>query len=259
MQAVGPEMMARTVGPGRRLAYRIVATVLGLSVVGLSLPFTIASFVNEEDAIHRMHNVNGLIGFGSLIGVLLLVSAWRPEEHLAAIHVVAAAALAGVIAGVMSGDLIDGGWLVAPIAVIVVWALHPSRPDLFRLREPTLSLIALSVLATIPGIAWALTQSELQRSGVPAVDPHAEFHHYSSMAAAGITLPLVGIAAAFAARGARFARWFVGASASALGLASLGLSDHVGAFDTLWAWALVGGGVLYIVLAEVTGPKAVPA
>jgi hypothetical protein len=52
------------------------------------------------------------------------------------------------------------------------------------------------------------------------------------MAAAGTTIPLVGIAAAFRARGARLARLFVGACVAALGLASLALSEEIGAFDT---------------------------
>lgn len=251
MQAV--ETTRERGGGGRRLAYRIVAAVLGLAVVGLTLPFTVDSFVSDESAIHRMHNVSTSIGFGGMVGLLLIVSAWRPEENVAAIHVVAAAAAAGLIAGLISGDLIGGGWLVAPILVLIVWALHPARTELFRFRGPNLALIVLSLVAAIPGIAWALTQSELQRNGVPALDPHAEFHHYSGMAAAGTTIPLVGIAAAFRARGARLARWFVGACVAALGLASLALSEEVGSFDTPWAWALVAGGILYIVLSEITG------
>lgn len=256
VQAAMPEMMERTTGPGRRLAYRIVAAVFGLAVVGLSLPFTVTSFIDEEQAIHRMHNTSTLIGFGGLVGVLLIVSAWRPEANIAAIHVVAAAALAGLATGLMSGDLIGGGWLVAPIVVLVVWTLHPSRTELFRLRGPNLPLVVVSLLAVVPGIAWALTQAELQRNGVTALDPHAEFHHYSGMAAAGLTIPLVGVAAAFPARGARLARWFVGGCVTALGIASLALSEEAGAFDTPWAWALLGGGVLYVVLSEVTGRKA---
>jgi len=254
MQAV-PEVVQRTVGPGRRLAYRILAALFGLAVLVLSVPFAIASFVNEDDAIHRMHNVNGLIGFGGLIGVLLIVSAWRPGGNVAAFHVVAAGAVGGGIAGAVSGDLVDGGWLIPVVMLVALWILHPSRPELFRFRNPNVVLVVLSLVAVVPGIAWALTQAELQRNGVPAVDPHAEFHHYSGMAAAGTTIPLVGIAAAFAATGARFARWFVGASVAALGLAAVALSDEVGAFDTPWAWALVAGGVLYVALAELTGRR----
>ena len=152
----------------------------------------------------------------------------------------------------MSGDLIGGGWIVAPIAVVIVWALHPARRELFRFREPNVPLIVLSLVALIPGIAWALTQAELQRNGIPELDPHAEFHHYSGMAAAGTTIWLVELAGAFGATGARFARWYVGLSVAAMGLAGLALSEEVGAFGTPWAWALVGGGILYVVLAEVT-------
>lgn len=244
---------------GRRLAYRIVAAVFGLAVVGLTAPFTIASYIDEEQFLHRMHNTSTLIGFGGLVGVLLLVSAWRPGANVASVNVIAAAALGGLIAGVMSGDLIGGGWIVAPIIVLIVWALHPARRELFRLRDPNVPLLVLSLLALIPGIAWALTQAELQRNGVPALDEHAEFHHYSGMAAAGTTIWLVGLAAAFDASGARFARWYVGLSVAAMGLAALALSEELGAFDTTWAWALLGGGILYVVLAEVAGRSRVTA
>ena len=259
MQAVVPEMVDRLERPGRRLLYRILAALFGLAVIGFSLPFWITSFVNEEQALHRMHNSSTLIGFGALVGALLIVSSWRPEAHVASFHVVSAAALGGVIAGLMSGDLVGGGWLISLVMVVALWILHPSRGELFRFREPNLPLIVLSLVALIPGIAWALTQAELQRNGVSALDEHAEFHHYSGMAAAGTTIWLVGIAAAFGATGARFARWFVGLSVTAMGLAALALSSEVGAFDAPWAGALVAGGILYVILAEFTGPKAVPA
>jgi hypothetical protein len=97
----------------------------------------------------------------------------------------------------------------------------------------------------------AATQAELQRNGVPALDEHAEFHHFSGMAAAGTTIWLIGLAAAFDATGARFARWYVGLRVSAMGMAALALSEELGAFDTPWAWAIVGGGILYVVLAGV--------
>ncbi|GIU98981.1 MAG: hypothetical protein KatS3mg014_0597 [Actinomycetota bacterium] len=182
---------------GRTLAYRILAGVLGLAVVVLSVPFAVLAFVDEADAIHRMHNLSGAIGFGGLIGALLIVTAWRPTEQVAAFRVVTAASAGGVIAGAISGDLVGGGWLIPIVALAILIPLHPERGELFAFRSPDPTLVALSVLAAIPGIAFALTQAALQRNGVPSLDPHAELHRYSGMAAAGITIPLVGLAASF--------------------------------------------------------------
>ncbi len=244
------DVTARTASRGRTLAFRIVAAVAGLAAVGFSLPFTVVSFVSEEDAIHRMHNLSALIGFGGLVGVLLLVCAWRPDDHLVTFRVVVATAAAGVLTGAISGDLLSGGWVVSAVLVVIAWALHPLRAAVLGVTPFDLPPVVLSVLAFVPGIAWALSQAELQRNGVPSLDPHAEFHHYSGMAAAGITIPLAGLAAATAGAGRRFAAWFVGASVVVMGLSSILLSDQPGAFDALWSWLLVAGGIAYAALTE---------
>jgi hypothetical protein len=249
----------RSAGGGRRLAYRIVAAVLGLATIVLSVPFTISSFVNEEDEIHRMHNVAGLIGFAGLIGVLLLVTAWKPEQHIVSFRVAAAAAIAGAVAGLLSSDFFSGGWYFAPVGLAILSVLHPARGELLRSRVPNLPAALLSIASLLPGGAWALTQAKLQRNGVPSVDPHAEFHHYSAMAAAGLTIGLVGLAAAFEGAGQRFAGWFVGVSVAVLGGASLALSDHVGAFDTGWSWAMIVGGAVYAALIEMGARRPVTA
>lgn len=238
--------------PGRTLAFRIVSAVLGFAVVGLTLPFAIGSFVGEDTALHRMHNTNTLIGFGGLIGVLLVVCAWRPLEQLAAFRVAVAASFAGVVTGLISADLVAGGWIYGLVAAAVTWVLHPARGAVFRLGGMHLPQVFLSLLAFVPGIAWALTQSKLQRNGLPAVDEHAEFHHYSGMAAAGLTLPLVWLVASFDAPGRRFAVWFVGGCTVALGIASLALQDYAGSFDPLWSWLTIAGGIVYIAVSEVT-------
>jgi hypothetical protein len=72
------------------------------------------------------------------------------------------------------------------------------------------------------------------------------------MAAAGITIALVGLAASFAARGVRLARWWLGLSVIAMGVASLALSDELGAFDGAWAWAAIAGGVAYVAAGQLS-------
>ena len=255
----GPPPAARP-SSRRTRAFRIVAGILGFATVALTVPFTITSFTNDADAVHRMHNTAALITYGLLLGATLLVCAWRPTEQLVVFRVVGAASLASAIAGVISGDVVAGGSLIGVVGFAIALALHPSRERVLRLGRLHAEPAVLAALAFIPGIAWAMTQSNLQRHGVPSVDPHAELHHYSTMASVGLTLPLVALVACFGGRGRLLAARIVGASWILLGIASLLLHDHVGAFDTLWSWWLVGAGLAFIALSEVSerriGPSA---
>lgn len=232
-----------------RMAFRIVAGVLGVGGIALSVPFTIISFVDDTESIHRMHNVAFTALYWVLLGVALLACAWRPERNISAFFVAAASGIAGAIAGLASGDFISGVWFTAPIAIVVLWALHPTRRRLLRPSGVDVPLFLLSLLALVPAVAFVLTQSELQRTG-SAADPHWEFHHYSGMAASVLALPLCAFGASFHEPGRRLGAWLVGISALMIGAGSLLLSDHAGALDELWAWLAIGWGIAVVIFAE---------
>lgn len=222
---------------GRRKAFRIVAGVLGVAIVALSLPFTIQSFTDDAQSIHRLHNLAGLSGFGLLLGGSLLVMARSPEA-IGPFWVATASGVATTIAGIASGDFISGIYYSAPMGIVIVVVLHPDRRALLDIRGVDPATLFLAVAALIPAIAFFLTQSELQRTGL-ASDPHVEFHHYSGMASYVLALPLAGLAASLRVPGRRAAAWIVGLTALALGVSSLVLSDHAGAFDAVWSWLLI--------------------
>jgi hypothetical protein len=242
---------------GLRLAFRIVAGLLGVVGIVLSVPFTVISFVDDSEALHRLHNVAFTALYGVLLGVALLACARRPETNVSAFFVAVASGIAGAIAGLASEDFISGIWFSAPIAIVVLWALHPRRAALLRPSGVDLPTALLALAALVPAIALLLTQSELQRTGVPA-DPHWDFHHYSGMAAAALALPLCGFATSFRESGRRFGVWLVGVSAVLIGGGSLLLSDYAGAFDAVWAWLTLGWGIAVIATAEFRRPTAGP-
>lgn len=233
---------------GRTRAFRILAGFVGVATVALTVPFAVLSFTNDADSIHRMHNTSALVMFGGLLGLLLLVCARRPDA-VASFRVVGAASVAGLITGVLSGDLVGGGSFIAVVVFVGLWALHPRRSEVAHPGGVRFAPAALAAAGLIPGVAWALTQSRLQRNGVP-VDPHTSMHHYSSMASVGLTLPLAGLAASLDGAGRTLAARFVGGCAVVTGLASVLLQDHAGAFDAVWSWLLVVGGVVYLALSE---------
>jgi hypothetical protein len=113
------------------------------------------------------------------------------------------------------------------------------------------------VAALVPAIAFMLTQAALQRNGLPG-DPHWDFHHYSGMGAAALALPLCGLAASLRTSGRTFGAWLAGASGVLLGAGSLLLSDHVGAFEPVWAWLTLTWGVAVIALTHAPTGSEVP-
>jgi hypothetical protein len=231
------------------VAFRIVAGILGVAGIVLSVPFTVISFVDDAESIHRLHNVAFTGLYGVLLGAALLACAWRPEQNVSAFFVAVGSGIAGAAAGLASDDFISGVWYTGPMSIAVLWALHPSRRALLRPSGFDLPTALLSLAALAPAIAWLLTQSELQRIGNPA-DPHWELHHYSGMAAAALALPICGLAASLRESGRRVGAWLVGVSAVLIGAGSLLLSDYPGAFDTPWAWLTLVWGLAVIALAE---------
>jgi hypothetical protein len=243
---------------GSGIAFRIVAGILGVGGIALSLPFAIVSFVDDSEAIHRLHNVAFSALYGVLLGVALLACARRPETNVSSFFVAVASGIAGAIAGLASEDFISGVWYTAPIAIVVMWLLHPNRSRLLRPSGVHIPTLALSLLALVPAIAFLLTQSELQRTGT-AADPHWELHHYSGMAAAVLALPLCAFAASFRESGRRLGAWLVGVSAMMIGGGSLLLSDRPGAFDAVWAWLTLAWGIAVVALVESRRVAASPS
>ena len=231
-----------------RRAFRIVAGVLGVAVIGLSLPFSITAFIDDAQSIHRLHFLAGVFASGLLLGGSLLVCAWRPES-IGPFWVAVATGVASTIAGLISGDFISGLWFTAPISLVILIALHPARPSLLRIDGIEVVTTLLGLVALAPAVAFALTQAELQRNGSVS-DPHVEFHHYSGMASYALSLPLAAFAAALLVPGRRIAGWIVGVTGAGLGLASLLLSDYPGAFQPTLAWLTLAWGVAVVAAAQ---------
>ena len=231
-----------------RRAFRIVAGVLGVAVIGLNLPFSITSFIDDAQSMHRLHFLAGVFASGLLLGGSLLICAWRPES-IGPFWVAVATGVVSTIAGLISGDFISGSWFTAPISLVILIALHPARSSLLRIDGIEVATVFLGLVALVPAVAFALTQAELQRNGFVS-DPHVEFHHYSGMAAYALTLPLAAFAASLRVPGRRIAVWIVGVAGAGLGLASLLLSDYPGAFETVWAWLTLAWGVALVAVAQ---------
>jgi hypothetical protein len=246
-------MQARTTSRGS-LAFRIVGWLLGVLTLGYALFFTVTSILSDDpsDQIHRFHNVAGLVG-GGLIGLFSIVFVLRPE-WLAVFHALVGQTLAWVFAGLMGGDLFSGAYFVAVVGLVLLVALHPDRRALARLPgRPSVALLTLALLVTIPAWIYAVSMAELQHG--PASDPHVEFHHWSSMASAALGIAAAAIAASLRGSGWTVVAAIAAAAAVLFGIAGLVFSDLAGAPATGWSWIAIAGGIAYWLLAQVEAAR----
>jgi hypothetical protein len=238
-----------TASTGRQRAFRIMASLVGLITVAFTLPGAALTWFDDgPDAIHHVHMVSNL-GLGLVLGVGLLLIAWSSSRYVAVMQAAIAVTIAGLAAGIVAGDIVGGGSLIAVVIVAMLVDLHPGRGEVLRFRAPDLRVAIVPAVSLIPGIAYSLTQARLQRDGVSA-DPHVQMHHFSGMAAAAIGLGFAGLAASMRASGWRLVAWFVAAGWAGLGAVSLVFPGYPSALDAAWAWAAIAAAAAFLAIAE---------
>lgn len=166
-------------------AFRIVAGFLGVIAFVPSAVFVLGSYTVESQDIHLVHNLSGLAGFGMVFGAAGIAMAARPEDSGAAFRAVAVSAVLSLGAGLLAGDVVTGFWFVGIVFAVALYLLHPDRGDTARVRPAWSPLLAIAVVALVVALVYGVDQAALQRNGIPALDPHADLHHYSGMAVMG--------------------------------------------------------------------------
>src|SRR3972149_470567 len=105
--------MGAAVPPSRGQPNRVrVVAGLGGGLGLLAIVFAIQSFVDEKEKIHIMHNIAGATAWGLLVGVALLLVAYRPEGNVVAFRVALGASVASLIVGIL--DPYPGYYLLPP-------------------------------------------------------------------------------------------------------------------------------------------------
>ena len=239
--------LGTTVGRGRLVAFRVLAGIGGALLTVSSIAFAISSFVNEDERMHVVHNIAGICGFVLLMGVPLLLLAWRPRQ-VALLRLLVAGMLASLIGGLMSGDFF-AGYAIPFVWIAVVIALAPDRDELARIGSPNLLLLAVPVVGVIPAMVYGARMADLQHG--PAADPHVKLHHWSGMAVTAILLVLTAAVSSIPGRAVRTARLLTGFAGTVLAIGYLAFPDKPGSVDTVWAVALFIASVVYIALSEV--------
>jgi Ca2+/Na+ antiporter len=232
--------------------------LFGLVTVVFTVPFIFVSLTDEQEKAHAFHNIGAGLAFSIVLGAGLLLAAWKPKEKLAPFQAAFLASLMMAIAALLGGDLISGTYFAAPVILVVLAFLHPARAELWTLGRVRPSLLVLWIVWSVPAIAYATTQADLQRDN-PVSDPHVDLHHYSGAAAAAFGVLAAALVASLGTRGTRAAGWIAGLSGALLGLTSLAFSDRVSAFDTPWAWLALLWGIAFIGASEFECRRDAPA
>lgn len=244
---------------GRRFAFvawvGVVTAVLGIGLFGLTT-LVLGWFEADRGTLIPVSD----LGYGALVGILitggLLVQLRAPERKIAGAQQAALAALALLISAPLADDdqnVVPG--LVVLAAVGVVVALHPARREFFMPGSGfSPGLAAVAVLAAGPLIGYGMSMAAQARelSGPP--------HHIqrlATMAAMAIAVVLVGLLAALQTRGWRIPAWSAAAAAVVFGLASMVFPDYRGSAGRGWGALAIGGGFLFVVVAERRAKRSV--
>ena len=245
----------RTASRGRRIAFLILAGVLG---VAFALPLfgwpslVLGWFETGDRLVHRVHDLGYGIWAGILVAVGYLSQLRAPERRIAGFQQAALALVGQAIAVTLSRD---GPFLLflfgfAVLTAILGW-LHPAREQVIERGPPSVPLLVLAIAAAIPLTMYALDMTELQRTGVPT-DTHVAERHWSTMAALALSIWLVAAQAGLRTPGWRIPAWSAGLAAAVFGVASMVFPAYPGSVGTTWGLVALLGGAVFIALAEWT-------
>lgn len=249
---LGVSSAAAAVSRSRRRGFLILIGLLGLfaGLLLFGLPLTVIGWFESSDGgIHRIHT----LGWAALVGLLLAVPALaqlrRPERKIGAMQQIAAVVVAIILGYTVAGDFQLPNALVVFAILGLIVALHPARSEFFRAHRPSLALLAMTVLAAIPLVLYALDQGELQRT-LPAGELHTEGEHWADMAKLAFAIPLVALVASLGSRGSRIAAWSAGAATALIGAASIVYPNQASSLGRGWGALALAGGLLFAAVAE---------
>jgi hypothetical protein len=254
----GPSKLA-----SRRTAFSLVVLVtLGLvGFIGAVLlkPNLVAGVLGHDMAghisqhfrqpHHRVHDLTFSFIFGTAV-VGMLAQLRRPLENVAGQVM---ALIPWVALGLAS--LLSTTWIrFAPAPILAAFTLlaiilHPTGHTFFRsfrVSRVNWVMLALVIVAAMPLLAFASTNTELQRT---AANDHAALGHYGFMAAFSLTLIGVAVLGSLRPDGWRLVAWVAGFLPVLLGLTSLVFPHVDSSLPLFWALAAIGWGVGFVAAA----------
>ncbi len=180
------------------------------------------------------------------LGLPFLVAAVRPRlarVALGQLYGVAAALLVGVVAGVEP----QAWWIFVGLMVEVPLVHAIAPPERLLRTRPHWPLLALSVIALAPGLAYAWEMASLNRLALPTSDITNDVDHFAVQAALGLVLVALPAAAALWPASRRLLGTSTAVMAFYLGLVSYSWPLADGGFSAGWSVAVMAWSVAVLV------------
>jgi hypothetical protein len=251
-------------GRGRRIAFRVFAIVVSLSLLVLMVFSlleavimwlswdTLMSFIDDlpaGDEIHRAHfNIVGIVSWALVTGVVVQLR--KPERRTAAMLQAVGIVVAGMAFYGLSGTITE--WLtedVAPVVFVLILAwLHPRARELVKMPRLEPRMAGLVALAAVPWLVFITNQAILQWRNV-AGDTHAEMEHWATAALLGIVVLWCGLVGSSDHSGWRLPAWIAGLASIDYGLHSLVFPEAASNASTSWGVAAVIWGFTFLAAA----------
>lgn len=240
------------ISPARRVVFLawvgVLVATLGIIFFGLT-SLVLGWFEAEDGPIVPVTD----IGYGALVGIIitggLLVQLRAPERRIAGVQQASLGSLALLISAPLASDpqnIVPGLIILAAITIVI--ALHPARPEFLRPgTRLDAALAAIVVLGTVPLITYALSMASQARE---LVAPPHHIQRLATMTAMAIAIVLTGLLAVIQTEGWRIPAWCAGTAVMVFGLASMVFPSYEGSAGRGWGALAVGGGFLFIVVAE---------
>jgi hypothetical protein len=232
---------------GRRTAFRVIATIIAVAGLGFGLFTAVFGILSEAQRIHAFHNAVVATLLIVLSAPAAIAAARDPEESAVPLMHLMVLSIAGLLTMVLSLT-IDPFTLPVIVLLGLLWVLRPTREPLLPAGRPSPVLLVLVLAAAVPLATYALNNAELQR--IDDISEHAEFYHWVEMSFYAAAVLLLGLLAALRPAAFRLSAWTVGVALAVLGGASLLLPRYASSLDAPWAWAALGGSVLFVAVAQ---------
>ena len=225
----------------------VLSLVQGIGFFGVT-SLVLAWFEGDDPAIPVTE-----VGYGALVGIIIttgiVVQVRAPERRIAGVQQAVLGAVALLISAPLASDpqnLAPGLALSAALGILI--GLHPARRDLLRPGWGfSVPLASITAIGAIPFVGYALTMGAQARE---VVGPPHHVQRLATMAGMAIAIILVGVLAALRTSGWRIPAWSAGVAAIVFGLASMAFPTHMGSAGRGWGAVAVGGGALFIAVAE---------
>lgn len=248
-----PAPFSRHASRRRRRAF--VAFLILFTLFWLTIGFGVIDLAGGffDGGEHGNQVLSAAYGVIAAIVLPLALLAQLRGPGNAASQQIAVVALAFALAGVLALDplsFLSVATLTVMLAVLL--RLHPVRPQLLaRPRGPSFAVGALTAIAAIPWVVYALRMAANERGDVPPLDAgRPQAGGWAGAAVLAIAVVLLALLAAAKTRGWRVPMWSAAVAATVFGLVSVLNPRAPGTGGRFWGSLAIAWSLVFLAVAE---------